>query len=835
MKSPALTIRPALAIFAWWILLFALILVNGYALNLLGLAANSWALLALAGLEAFVFARVLLRQRVRCSGDPLELASFLVVVVGVWLYFVYAAWPTLLPPSISGDAANHHFETEFIFRTGQIFGDYPGGPSLITATLAHWVGWSPLRFEHPTAALWIALTAGAVYGIACSMLPDRRMSKVIALFAPFALFVPWYYFAGTLIRYQYFSPQVAGQLFWIAFIWFLIEYRATRHSLWTFGMALSLIGIGVTFQLWLPLPLALFVLLLAADAVAAHRSILASDSLRPMLVVAGLPALFWLAIVIAGSRFIPELSRFQTIGAVGVPAFETLGGAFLLLPALGVVLAFRSRYRTGTALALAALIALQTGAILAGNLWLHLAEYWVGKAFFLAIFPIALFTVVPIAYAYEIAQQYVDRLHPALALGLTAIILSALVWAVFPPLRYSPLSEAEIQAALWARDHLPSRHINYIGRKSLTAQWLGEGMWGERYPDDLFVDLAVLGPKTFEEWRNDAEWGEYLFVSDQQHLPIDDAMQTVYRFGDAAIMRRPEAAPRAVEGAALGSFGDVFALKEYQILRQTLRAGETISLTARLATVRPPAHQVVWRFQLRDGQGDAAADVRQDPFDNKFPLHRWPDEILLSQKLNLALPMTVSPGVYNLQLGLYYVGNGEPVRYRSTDGTTDDLMSLGRVKVALPAPEKQELDQLTRTDARFGDAFALLGYRVHDDSPLVPGASLRIDLYWQCTQPVGKDYTVFVHLLDEKRAVRAQRDAVPRDGTYPTRSWEKGEIVTDSYSLMMPRDLAPGEYRLAVGMYEWPSLQRLTVDETGRQQPDDQLVLPTTVRITEAR
>ncbi len=831
MRPPALTIRPALAIFGSWVLLFALILVNGYAQSLLGLAANPRVLLVLVALESLVLAHVLLRQRVHWAGDPLELASFLVVVVGVWLYFVYAAWPTLLPPTLSGDAANHHFETEYVFRTGEIFGDYPGGPSLITATLAHWSGGSPLRFEHPMAALWIALTAGAVYAIACSMLPERRPFKIVALFAPFALFVPWYYFAGTLIRDQYFSPQVAGQLFWIAFVWFLIEYRATRHWLWTFGMALALIGISVTFQLWLPLPLALLLLLLAADAVAAHRPVLTSDSLRPLLIVVSLPALFWLAILIAGTRFVPQLSRFQTIGAVGPPAFETLGGAFLVLPALGVVLSFRPRYRTGTALALAALIALQIGAVFAGNFWMHLAEYWVGKAFFLAIFPIALFSVVPLAYGYELARRYVDRFRPALTWSMAVVGLSALVWAVFPPPRYSPLSEAEIQVALWARDHLPSRHINYIGRKSLTAQWLGEGMWNERYPDDLFVDLAVLGPKTFEEWRNDSEWGEYLFVSDRQRLPLDDAMQTVYRFGDAAILRRPPAAPRAAEGAAFGSFGDVFALREYQMPQRTLQAGETISMTAQLATLHSPLHKVVWRFQLRDLEASAVAEARQDPFDNKYPLHRWPDDILLSQTLNLALPASVPPGVYNLQLGLYYVGNGEPVRFQSADGTTDDVMPLGRVKVALPAPEQQELDQLTRTDARFGDALSLLGYRVRDDSPLVPGASLHIDLYWQSTRPVGKDYTVFVHLLDDKSSVRAQRDAAPRDGTYPTSSWEQGEIVTDSYSLTLPRDLAPGEYRLAVGMYEWPSLQRLSVTQSGDQRPEDHLLLPTTMRI----
>ncbi len=833
MKSLPLTIRPALAVFGSWILLFGLILLNGYGLNLLGLAANPWALAILILLESLGLLRALTRRPLHWIGDPLELAGFLVVVVGVWLYFVYAAWPTLLPPSISGDAANHHFEIDTIFLTGRIFDDYPGGPLLITATLAHWAGLPPLRFEHPMAALWIALTAGGVYGIACAMLPDRRAFKTIALVAPAALYIPWYYFAGTLLRYQYFSPQVAGQLFLIGFVWFLVEYRATRHMHWALGMAACLIGISVSFQLWLALPLALFVVQLVADDWTGLQSIrrLMTALIRPVLVVVGLPALFWVAILVAGSRFIPQFSRFQTIGAVAMPSFEAFGGAFLVVPVLGLLLSLRSRYRVGTVMVLAALIGLQTAAIVATHLWLNLSEYWVGKAFFLAIFPVALFSVIPVARVYELGQNRLDRFHPVWAWSLAVILLGGLVWTVFPPPRLTPLSESEIRVAQWARDHLPSRHIHYIGRKSLMAQWLGEGMWGERYPDDLFVDLASLGPKTFEEWRNDPDWGEYLFVSGQQHLPLDSALQTIYQVDDAAIMRRPSSAPPSVEQDAGGSFGDVFSLDDYQVPRQTFRAGESVSITARVATLRMPLHQIVWRLQLRDRQGSAVVETRYDPFDNKFPLHRWPDGVLLSQPLTLSLPIDVPSGVYNLELGLYYVGNGEPVGYRSTDGATGDSASLGRIKVALPPPDKQELDQLAHADSRFGGAFALLGYRVSDNAGLVPGGSLRIDLYWQSLQPVQKDYTVFVHLLDASGTVRGQQDSAPRQGTYPTLFWEKGEIVADSYSLSLPPDLPPGDYRLAIGMYEWPSLQRLAVDDTSSRSPSDQLVLPTTVRI----
>jgi len=38
-----------------------------------------------------------------------------------------------------------------------------------------------------------------------------------------------------------------------------------------------------------------------------------------------------------------------------------------------------------------------------------------------------------------------------------------------------------------------------------------------------------------------------------------------------------------------------------------------------------------------------------------------------------------------------------------------------------------------------------------------------------------------------------------------------GETVRDEYALELPRDLMLGEYRLVVGLYEYPSLERLSV------------------------
>jgi hypothetical protein len=46
-------------------------------------------------------------------------------------------------------------------------------------------------------------------------------------------------------------------------------------------------------------------------------------------------------------------------------------------------------------------------------------------------------------------------------------------------------------------------------------------------------------------------------------------------------------------------------------------------------------------------------------------------------------------------------------------------------------------------------------------------------------------------------------------GDYPTGVWAPGEVVVDPHSIVLPVDVAPGQYRLLVGMYSLETLVRL--------------------------
>jgi hypothetical protein len=133
--------------------------------------------------------------------------------------------------------------------------------------------------------------------------------------------------------------------------------------------------------------------------------------------------------------------------------------------------------------------------------------------------------------------------------------------------------------------------------------------------------------------------------------------------------------------------------------------------------------------------------------------------------------------------------------------------------------------------ARFGEAIELLGYDL-DATSLQPGEGAEITLYWHALRPVETSYTVFVHLLDEAGQMRGQMDSLPVRGAYPTTVWPSDAVVRDRHTVPLAADAAPGVVRIAIGIYDLATLERLPVrDASDRQVPDGRLILEKTLRV----
>ncbi|MCS6881974.1 MAG: glycosyltransferase family 39 protein [Oscillochloridaceae bacterium] len=143
-------------------------------------------------------------------------------------------------------------------------------------------------------------------------------------------------------------------------------------------------------------------------------------------------------------------------------------------------------------------------------------------------------------------------------------------------------------------------------------------------------------------------------------------------------------------------------------------------------------------------------------------------------------------------------------------------------------------------DVRIGEAW-LRGVTVGDPSgdgepPMLlpaatftPGGVLGLRTFWDVEGSFADDYYIFVHLVDAAGRRPAQRDAQPWQGRYPTSMWRAGSLVVDHNDVYLPPTMAPGVYRVIVGMYDPASGARAPVTVNGAPLPEGAVEVATII------
>ena len=131
-----------------------------------------------------------------------------------------------------------------------------------------------------------------------------------------------------------------------------------------------------------------------------------------------------------------------------------------------------------------------------------------------------------------------------------------------------------------------------------------------------------------------------------------------------------------------------------------------------------------------------------------------------------------------------------------------------------------------RQTARFGDKIELVGYTL--DETVAPGGTSTLTLFWRAIGPLPKEYTLFVHILDQAGHRVGQQDKPPLGGSYPTSRWQPGDRIIDRFHPTVRADAPPGAYTILVGWYDLATGERLSgVDGEGQPLPEAALRLET--------
>jgi hypothetical protein len=125
----------------------------------------------------------------------------------------------------------------------------------------------------------------------------------------------------------------------------------------------------------------------------------------------------------------------------------------------------------------------------------------------------------------------------------------------------------------------------------------------------------------------------------------------------------------------------------------------------------------------------------------------------------------------------------------------------------------------------FEQGIRLLGYDV-PKRELTSGEVLPLRLYWEADGPTDESYHVFAHAMGPDGRMYGQDDAVPQEGAMPTVHWQARDLVVDDYRIPISENAPPGEYTIALGMYDRETMQRLPVsDATGEALPENRILI----------
>jgi len=259
--------------------------------------------------------------------------------------------------------------------------------------------------------------------------------------------------------------------------------------------------------------------------------------------------------------------------------------------------------------------------------------------------------------------------------------------------------------------------------------------------------------------------------------------------------------------------------------------GESVPVTLYERTRDPLAVDYQVFVQLLGPDGSVIGNVTTYPGWGRNPTPQWkpgaiyPDHYLVAVEGNVG---TDSPLLARVYAGFTRSKNLDPATATTKGGGSASLF-VGSVVLAPVGRATPESLGLRLGDATFGSCVRLSGYSWPEGSLPRAGGVLPVTLLWVATQPAGQDLTAFVQLLDAQGRLVAGYDQPPAQGRFSTALWLPGDRIVSRFPLKLPSGLAPGAYRLQVGLYPTSSAgsTRLPVAAPDQQTQDQAVILGT--------
>jgi 4-amino-4-deoxy-L-arabinose transferase-like glycosyltransferase len=404
-------------------------------------------------------------------------------------------------------------------------------------------------------------------------------------------------------------------------------------------------------------------------------------------------------------------------------------------------------------------------------------------------------------------------------------------WATDPALFYA--TDGDLTAvATFLNDLPPSDETLYVA--ALHHQHPTLALLSDRYEavkwltaSAAFV-LPAEGPALYIFPGNSPlpEWAQpFIAGAEPLATTLDPAGKPAF-----AAYRLPVAPSLTPPNALEADFGGVVAVLGYEVGPAV--AGETLPLTLYWRIEGAPPAEFTPFVHLEDRWGTRWSQVETFA----YPTAQWqPGEVVI-QRIAVPVPAGAPPGDYRLRLGWFNPGTGERLPLLDEDGRYAGQtlliepapVTVGAVPDPLPQPP-------TVLNGRVRPGLDLLGYELNRRA-ITTGETVDLAFWWLANSPQPR---LFLRLEAYRGdgSGRILLNTQPVHGTYPFPSWPTPQFVIDRQTLPIPENLAAGEYRLHLRLFDEGNtavyetdLGPLTVTQTERQftAPDVQFPLAAT-------
>jgi len=286
-------------------------------------------------------------------------------------------------------------------------------------------------------------------------------------------------------------------------------------------------------------------------------------------------------------------------------------------------------------------------------------------------------------------------------------------------------------------------------------------------------------------------------------LPFAFCLFTFYSLAPFTILPQRFSNDAIVPNPLGITFNHQAELVGYALPQRSVMPGDELPITLYWRARAPLTEDFSVFIRLFDLDGKIIARWDAFPGRGLYPTRVWQIGEIIKDEYRLPIPYDARAGVGRIEAGLFRRVPLETLTARDPHGNII-TPTIARFKIAGQAKIQPIENPVV---FKFGDRIELVGYSLVQN--IAPGSTLPVKLYWRALKPIAEDYTVFVHFVDTNGNIIAQKDNQPQHNTYPTSFWDVGETIADEYALEIPPDVAPGNYRLMIGIYRTSDGARL--------------------------